>query len=91
MKQNTQDKLIADFMNGAHGDDGGPYDTWDKVISVVQKIRGTHYGVANGPQLYRLVELSVLRLDLSEVIGNCIKFINAYNEYRQKHPKLFKP
>lgn len=55
------------------------YCIWETIIPVVGKCKDTHYKVANGPQLYRKIELALLTLNLQKVIRACLDYINAYN------------
>lgn len=60
---------------------------WDWIIHVCKKAKDIHYKCANGPRLYREIELSLLTLDIKKVNDSCLKFITNYNENENRNKK----
>lgn len=57
------------------------FDTsFDWIIPVIQKAKDLHYKVANGPQLYRKIELALQTLDIKKCVLECSRFIDNYNK-----------
>lgn len=57
--------------------------SFDWIIPVVRKAKDVHYKVAGGPQLYRKIELELLKLDIKKVVSACITFIETYNKQKK--------
>lgn len=67
------------------------FDTsFDWIIPVIRKAKEIHYKVPSGQQLYRKIELALERLDISQCVDECVRFIEAYNQHKKKHPIIAK-
>ena len=60
---------------------------WQWIIHVCKKAKDIHYKVANGPSLYRQIELSLLTLNIKNVNDSCFKFIANYNKNENRNKK----
>lgn len=61
------------------------HNDWQWMIPVCKKAKDVHYKIANGPRLYREIELALLTLDIQTVNKACLKFIEQYNLHQTKY------